>query len=106
MIITDPPTVVINVDKNCTTYITISLNTSSPPECGNVSHNVTSTSGNVTINNTTNGTKYTIKELQNDMLCSITVTSTYKYNGGLLTKSRSRPVMPSLPKCKLLKLAS
>ena len=100
MIITDPPTVVINVDKNCTTSITISLNT----PCGNVSHNVTSTSGNVTINNTTNGTKYTIKELQNDKLCNITVTSTY--NGGLLTKSRSRPVMPSLPKCKLLKLAS
>ena len=104
MIITAPPSVVISVDEICTTSITISLNTSSPPECGNVSHNVTSTSGNVTINNTTNGTKYTIKELQNDTLYNITVTSTY--SGGLLTKSRSRPVMPSLPKCKLLKLAS
>ena len=103
MIITAPPSVVINVDEICTTSITISLNTYSHPACGDVSHNVT-ISGNVTINpDTIGGSKYTIYELQSDTLYNITVTSTY--NGDFKISTNSVYMMTSLPNRKLLKLA-
>ena len=94
--LTDPPTVVINVDEICTTSITISLNTHSHPACGDVSHNVT-ISGNVILYpDTIGGSKYTIYELQSDTLYDIMVTSTYKTGSKTITQSvRTNP-----SKCK------
>ena len=92
----------INVDKICTTSITISLNTYSHPACGDVSHNVT-ISGNVIYPDTINGSKYTIDNLQSDTLYNITVTSTY--NSGSRTFSNStRTSLPegTLYACKHL----
>ena len=74
--LTDPPSVAINVDKICTTSMTISLNSHSHPACGDVSHNVT-ISGRVIYPDTIGSLKYTINELQSDTLYNIAVTSTY-----------------------------
>ena len=76
----------INVDKICTTSITISLNTYSHPTCGNVSHNVT-ISGNVIYPDTINGSKYTIDNLHSDTLYNIIVTSLYNYGSRTFTRS-------------------
>ena len=96
MSLTDPPTVVINVDEICTTSITISLNTHSHPACGDVSHNVT-ISGNVILYpDTIGGSKYTIYELQSDTLYDIMITSTYKTGSKTIIQSvRTNP-----SKCK------
>ena len=84
MYVTDPPSVIINVDEICTTSIIISLNTHSHPACGDVSHNVT-ISDNVIYRDTDGGSNYTIDELQSDTLYNITVTSTY--NRGIVYQS-------------------
>ena len=88
----------INVDKNCTTSITISLNTYSHPACGDVSLtdcNVT-ISGNVIYPDTINGSKYTIDNLHSDTLYNVTVTS--MYNSDLRTTAQS--VNTSSSKCQ------
>ena len=87
--VTGPPSVIITVDEICTTSITISLNTYSHPACGDVSHNVT-ISGNV-IYQDTNGSKYTIDNLQSDTLYYITVTYTYNSGSRALTQSVNTP---------------
>ena len=86
----------INVDKNCTTSITISLKTYSHPRCGDVSHNVT-ISGNVIYPDTINGSKYTIDNLHSDTLYNVTVTS--MYNSGLRTTARSVNTSSSRCEC-------
>ena len=74
--VTDPPSVIINVDEICTTSITISLNTYSHPICGDVSHKVT-ISGNVVYPDSVDSSKYTIDNLQSDTLYNITVITKY-----------------------------
>ena len=93
--VTDPPSVIINVDEICTTSIIISLNTHSHPLCGEVSHIVT-ISGNVIYPDTVGGSMYTINGLQSGTLYNITVISTY--NSG--SRIFSKPVRTSLPNCK------
>ena len=95
MSLTDAPSVVINVDKICTTSIIISLNTHSHPACGDVSHNVT-ISGNAIYPDIDGGCKYTIDGLQSDTLYNITVTSTYNSGSRIVYRS----VRTSLPKHK------
>ena len=84
--VTDPSSVIINVDEICTTSITISLNTYSHPACGDVSHNVT-ISDNAVYPDTINGSKYTIDDLHSDTLYNITVTSMYNSGSGRITQS-------------------
>ena len=92
MYLSEQLSVTINVDKMCTTSITISLNTHSHPSCGEVSHNVT-TSGNIVYPDTVGGSTYTIYGLQSDTSYNITVISTY--NSG--SRMVYRPVRTSLP---------
>ena len=86
MYVTDPPSVIINVDEICTTSIIISLNTHSHPACGDVSHNVT-ISDNVIYPDTVGGSTYTIDELQSNTLYNITVTSTYNSGSRIVYRS-------------------
>ena len=96
--VTDPPSVIINVDEICTLSITISFSTHTHPACGDVSHNVT-ISDNVIYPNTVGGSNnYTIDELQSDTLYNITVTSTYNSGSRIVYQS----VRTSLPKCKFI----
>ena len=97
--LTDAPSVVINVDKICTTSIIISLNTHSHPACENVSHNVT-ISGNVIYPDMDGGSKYTIDGLQSDTLYNITVTSIY--NSGSRIVYQSVRTSLSERKCQII----
>ena len=100
--VTDPPSVIINVNEICTTSIIISLNTNSHPACGDVSHNVT-ISGNVIIYpDTVGSSNYTIDELQSDTLYNITVTSTY--NSGSRIVYRSVRTSLAKRKCQIRNL--
>ena len=97
MLLTDPLSVIINVDEICTTSIAITLNTINHQICGDVSHNVT-ISGHVIYPDTVEGpiAIYAINELESDRLYNIAVTSTHNSSSRILNK----PVSTSMPKCK------
>ena len=97
LLLTDPLSVIINVDEICTTSIAITLNTINHQTCGDVSHNVT-ISGHVVYPDTVGGpiAKYTITELESNRLYNIGVISTYSSSSRILNKS----VRISIPKCK------
>ena len=95
MYVTDPLSAIINVNEICTTSIIISLNISSHPAYGDVSHNVT-ISDNVIYPDTVGGSTYTIDDLYSDTLYNITVTSTYNSGSRIVYQS----VMTSLAKRK------
>ena len=97
MLLTDPLSVIINVDEICTTSIAITLNTINHQTCGDVSHNVT-ISGHVVYPDTVEGpiAIYAINELESARLYNIAVTSIQNSSYRILTK----PVITSIPKCK------
>ena len=97
LLLTDPLSVIINVDEICTTSIAITLNTINHQTCGDVSHNVT-ISGHVIYPDTVGGpiAKYSINELEINRLYNIAVTSTHNSSSRIVTKS----VSTSIPKCK------
>ena len=92
-VFTDASSVIINVDKICTTSIAISLSTYSHSVCGNVSYDVI-VSGNVTYPDNSGSSKYTIDELQSNTQYNIVVISTY--NNGFRTFNK--PVITSISK--------
>ena len=102
MLLTDPLSVIINVDEICTTSIAITLNTINHQTCGDVSHNVT-ISGHVIYPDTVEGpiAKYAINELESNRSYNIAVTSTYSSSFRILNKS----VRTTIPKCKLQLIA-
>ena len=93
--ITEPPSVAINIDEISTTSITISLNTTSHPACGEVSY-VVSISGNVVYPDTAADSKYIIDKLESDTLYNITVRYTYSSDSKIVYQS----VKTSLLNCK------
>ena len=97
MSLTDPLSVIINVDEICTTSITILFSTHTHPACGNVLYNVT-ISDNVIYPDADGGSNYTIDELQSDTLYNITVTSTYNSGSRIVYQS----VRTAIAKCENL----
>ena len=97
LLLTDPLSVIINVDEICTTSISITLNTIDYQTCGDVSQNVT-ISGHVIYPDTVGGpiAMYAIKEPESDRLYNISVTSMHNSSFKILNKS----VRTSMPKCK------
>ena len=96
MLLTDPLSVIINVDEICTTSIAITLNTINHQTCGDVSHNVT-ISDNATYRDIVGGpVKYAINELHSDSMYYILVTSTHNGSSQIVNK----PVRTFSPKSK------
>ena len=98
--VTDPPSVIINVNEICTSSITILFSTHSHPACGAATYNVT-ISGDVIYQDMGHmhdgSSNYTIDELQSNTLYNITVTSTYNSGSRIVYRS----VRTSLPNRKL-----